>query len=84
LKLPGSSKLTTGFDAECRVTRELLDGVGDKWGVLVVLSLSRGSQRFRQLKRQLDGISQRMLTPVPLVHDHPHLPNEFHRYRHRH
>ncbi len=62
MKSLGNGKLTSGFDAECRATREILDRVGDKWSVLVVVSLSQGSQRFSQLKRDLDGISQRMLT----------------------
>lgn len=58
----GDGKLTGGFDAECRATREILDRVGDKWSVLVVVSLSEGPQRFGELKRALEGISQRMLT----------------------
>ena len=42
--------------------REVLDRVGDKWSVLVVLELKEGRQRFNQLKRRIEGISQRMLT----------------------
>ncbi|MFB7718099.1 MULTISPECIES: winged helix-turn-helix transcriptional regulator [unclassified Nocardia] len=45
----------------CR-TREVLDIVGDKWSLLVVRHLSQGSRRFSELKRDIDGISQRMLT----------------------
>ncbi|GHJ40966.1 helix-turn-helix domain-containing protein [Streptomyces sp. TS71-3] len=45
----------------CR-TREVLDIVGDKWSLLVVRNLSRGPRRFTELKRAIDGISQRMLT----------------------
>ncbi|WP_412080697.1 winged helix-turn-helix transcriptional regulator [Streptomyces sp. SCL15-4] len=45
----------------CR-TREVLDIVGDKWSLLVVRQLSRGPRRFIELKRAVDGISQRMLT----------------------
>jgi DNA-binding HxlR family transcriptional regulator len=60
---PGSGQLTTGgFDAECLATREILDRVGDKWSVLVVVSLGAGPRRFSALKRDLTGISQRMLT----------------------
>lgn len=62
MRLLGDGKLTGGFDAECRATREILDRVGDKWSVLVVVSLSEGPQRFGELKRALEGISQRMLT----------------------
>ncbi|MEU2438346.1 helix-turn-helix domain-containing protein [Streptomyces rubradiris] len=45
----------------CR-TREVLDIVGDKWSLLVVRHLSQGPRRFTELKRVVDGISQRMLT----------------------
>ena len=45
----------------CR-TREVLDIVGDKWSLLVVRNLSQGPRRFTELKRAIDGISQRMLT----------------------
>ena len=42
--------------------RDVLDRVGDKWSVLVVVELAGGPRRFRQLLRAIDGISQRMLT----------------------
>lgn len=42
--------------------RDVLDRVGDKWSVLVVLYLSEGTHRFAALRRRIDGISQRMLT----------------------
>jgi DNA-binding HxlR family transcriptional regulator len=45
----------------CR-TREVLDIVGDKWSLLVVRTLKDGPLRFTELKRAIDGISQRMLT----------------------
>jgi DNA-binding HxlR family transcriptional regulator len=48
-------------DDGCR-TREVLDIVGDKWSLLVVRHLSEGPRRFTELKRDTDGISQRMLT----------------------
>lgn len=46
---------------QCAV-REVLDRVGDKWTVLIVLLLGEGPQRFSGLKRSIEGISQRMLT----------------------
>jgi DNA-binding HxlR family transcriptional regulator len=50
-------------DAEaCRPATEVLMRIGDKWSVLIVMMLSTGPQRFSQLKRRIDGISQRMLT----------------------
>lgn len=49
------------YAGECPV-RQTLDSVGDKWTVLVVLRLGAEKQRFLQLLRAVDGISQRMLT----------------------
>jgi DNA-binding HxlR family transcriptional regulator len=62
LKSLGNGKLTKGFDAECLATREILNRVGDKWSVLVVVLLGHEGMRFNELKRAIDGISQRMLT----------------------
>lgn len=42
--------------------RDVLDRLGDKWSVLVVVELSKGTRRFRELQRAIPGISQRMLT----------------------
>lgn len=61
MKLLGAGKLT-GFDTDCVATREILNRVGDKWSVLVVVLLGDGPRRFNELKRVIDGISQRMLT----------------------
>lgn len=46
----------------CSVYREVLDLVGDRWTVYVVGILGNGPLRFNELKRAVDGISQRMLT----------------------
>ena len=46
----------------CQAVSEVLQRVGDKWTVLVVKILGRGPMRFNELKRTIDGISQRMLT----------------------
>jgi DNA-binding HxlR family transcriptional regulator len=48
--------------AGCRNVSPVLNRVGDKWSVLIVMILSEGPRRFNELKRQIDGISQRMLT----------------------
>ncbi|HTW05004.1 MAG TPA: helix-turn-helix domain-containing protein [Streptosporangiaceae bacterium] len=45
----------------CRV-REILERVGDKWSLFVISCLGDGPRRFTELKRSVDGISQRMLT----------------------
>ena len=42
--------------------RDILDRVGDKWSVLVVILLKDGILRFSDLRRSIEGISQRMLT----------------------
>ncbi|CAM3184287.1 winged helix-turn-helix transcriptional regulator [Stackebrandtia soli] len=42
--------------------RDVLDRIGDKWSVLVIVELASGRRRFRELQRAIDGISQRMLT----------------------
>lgn len=44
------------------LVRELLDRVGDKWSVNVIHLLGNGTLRFSDLRRSIDGISQRMLT----------------------
>ncbi len=46
----------------CRTINHLLQRIGDKWSVLVVMTLSEGSRRFSELRRQIPSISQRMLT----------------------
>nr|WP_207943330.1 helix-turn-helix domain-containing protein [Actinomadura sp. KC345] len=45
----------------CRA-REVLDRVGDKWSLQVIALLGERTKRFTELKREIDGISQRMLT----------------------
>ena len=46
----------------CRAVNDILARIGDKWSVLIVMSLGDGTFRFNELKRRTDGISQRMLT----------------------
>lgn len=43
-------------------TRKLLDRIGDKWSVLILLLLGDGDRRFNDVKRRIDGISQKMLS----------------------
>ncbi|GAA6156428.1 helix-turn-helix domain-containing protein [Pyruvatibacter sp. HU-CL02332] len=46
----------------CKRINEVLTRVGDRWSVLVIISLAQyGTLRFNELKRNL-GISQRMLS----------------------
>ena len=46
----------------CRTISTLLSRIGDKWTVLVVQTLSSGSKRFNELRREIPSVSQRMLT----------------------
>ncbi|MEU4425544.1 helix-turn-helix domain-containing protein [Actinoplanes sp. NPDC024001] len=45
---------------DCEV-RQILDRVADKWSLLVIALLDRRTLRFTELKRAIDGVSQRML-----------------------
>ena len=47
---------------EGRAVRELLDRIGDKWSLLVIVTLDASRLRFTELQRHIPGISQRMLT----------------------
>jgi DNA-binding HxlR family transcriptional regulator len=43
-------------------TRLVLDRIADKWAVLVLGLLADRPVRFNQLRRQIEGISQKMLS----------------------
>ena len=51
------------FDSHCP-TRQVLDLIADKWTVLIIRRLADGTLRFAQLRRSVDGISQKVLTNV--------------------
>ena len=51
------------YKADCP-TRQVLDRIGDKWTVLVLLLLSDGPLRFNALRRAIPGVSQKMLSQV--------------------
>jgi len=42
--------------------RGVLDRIGDKWSFLLILKLAQQPHRFGELRREVDDISQRMLT----------------------
>lgn len=48
--------------SQCRRVAPILARVGDKWSILVIMTLAGGTRRFNELRRMIDGISQRMLT----------------------
>lgn len=49
------------FQVQCP-TRLVLNRIADKWTVLVVILLESDVKRFSQLRREIEGISQKMLT----------------------
>lgn len=42
-------------------TRMVLDRIGDKWTVLILGLLGRGPMRFNRLRREIGGLSQKVL-----------------------
>ncbi len=50
------------YDPEICPIRHVLDGIGDKWTIIVLTALKPGSMRFSELRRAISDISQRMLT----------------------
>jgi len=55
-------RVAPGDSDECRIVREMLSHLGDKWTLLVILCLGGGPLRFNALQRAVVGISHRMLT----------------------
>ena len=47
---------------DCKAISAVLARIGDKWTVLVVNLLGSGPKRFSEIRREVGGISQRMLT----------------------
>jgi DNA-binding HxlR family transcriptional regulator len=43
-------------------SRQALDRIADKWTCLIVYALLQGPRRHGELKRMIEGISQKMLT----------------------
>lgn len=43
-------------------SREILHQITGKWGLLVMLVLKNGTKRFGELRREVQGVSERMLT----------------------
>jgi len=49
------------YNAHCP-TRMVLDRIADKWTVLIVGALENKTKRFGELRREVGGVSQKMLT----------------------
>jgi DNA-binding HxlR family transcriptional regulator len=57
----GTEDACPSAELACEV-RRILDRIADKWSLLVISLLGQNTLRFSELRRQIDGISQRMLT----------------------
>ncbi|HEX7743231.1 MAG TPA: helix-turn-helix domain-containing protein [Sphingobium sp.] len=49
------------YNPDCP-TRQILDRIGDKWAVLILLTLRDRPVRFNDLRRRIGAISQKMLS----------------------
>jgi DNA-binding HxlR family transcriptional regulator len=49
------------LDQDCE-SRQALDRIADKWTCLIVYALVDGAARHGELRRRIEGISQKMLT----------------------
>lgn len=56
-----SDLLTDGVLASACPSRVVLDHVTSKWGVLVLVALSERTLRWGELRRLVEGISEKML-----------------------
>lgn len=43
-------------------TQQVLDLIGDKWSVIVLYCLAYRPRRYNEIKRRIEGISQKVLT----------------------
>jgi DNA-binding HxlR family transcriptional regulator len=57
----GMDPVPNVLDQHCE-SRQALDRIADKWTCLVVYALVDGPKRHGELRRTIDGISQKMLT----------------------
>lgn len=64
-----ATEARSSYEGTCRdhgadgaAIRDVLNRVGDKWSLLVIVTLANGRLRFSELQRHIPGVSQRMLT----------------------
>jgi DNA-binding HxlR family transcriptional regulator len=60
-RLRRQNRSASVYDRSCPA-RLIIDHLADKWAVLIVRRLADGTLRFAELRRAIDGISQKMLT----------------------
>jgi DNA-binding HxlR family transcriptional regulator len=78
----GDPAVANVFAAQCP-SREVLTHVTSRWGVLVLVALLDGTQRFSALRRKIAGVSEKMLAQTlqtleadgfVMRHDHQVVP----------
>lgn len=57
-----TTTLTVTSEKECLRVVETLSRLGDRWTLPLVATLGDGGKRFNQIRRDVSGISQQMLT----------------------
>jgi DNA-binding HxlR family transcriptional regulator len=57
-----TTTLTVTSEKECTRVVETLARLGDRWTLPLVATLGDGTKRFNQIRRDIAGISQQMLT----------------------
>lgn len=57
-----TTPLTVTSEKECMRVVETLSRLGDRWTLPLVATLGDGGKRFNQIRRDVSGISQQMLT----------------------
>ena len=62
VQVTGADGCATNLLAEACTVRQVLDHVGGKWSISILLAAIAGPVRFSQLERMVEGISRRMLT----------------------
>src|SRR5262252_1295364 len=60
-KKPARGSQPSVYDRSCPA-RLVIDHLADKWAVLIIGQLANGTMRFAELRRAIDGVSQKMLT----------------------
>lgn len=58
----GADNLEADVFARGCTSRETLQTVTGRWGVLALAALAEGNYRFSALRRRVDGVSERMLS----------------------
>ncbi|MEO3743421.1 helix-turn-helix domain-containing protein [Plantactinospora sp. B5E13] len=57
----GEPPPTSSGPGDTCTSREVLDRVGGKWSIAIIIEASRRPVRFTELERAVEGISRRML-----------------------